>query len=243
MDDELLLKVAEAVGALKKQVSNVSVKADTVTKLQGPKGDKGDRGERGVQGPQGVPGVKGDPGAPGKDGSDGVDGKDGISVVDAYIAADGNLVIVLSDGSEVDVGPLAVGREGNHYSIQAKDWQIIVSDTAPINPVEDQLWYDTSGTVIGTTASIATKTADYTVTTSDYTILCDATSSAIVISLPSVVGLSGRIFNIKKIDSTSNPVYIVGYDTELLEGDTSIELSVPKTSVQLQTNGTAWYIL
>jgi hypothetical protein len=120
MDDELLLKIAEAVGSLKKQVNGISVKTETVTKQQGPKGDKGDKGEQGIRGLQGVPGIKGDPGAPGKDGKDGEDGKDGVGVDDAYIAADGNLVIVLSDGSEVDVGPLTVGREGNnYYSIQA----------------------------------------------------------------------------------------------------------------------------
>tara|TARA_R110000822_G_scaffold49495_6_gene129735 strand:- start:7008 stop:8564 length:1557 start_codon:yes stop_codon:yes gene_type:complete len=119
MDDELLLKIAAAVGTLKKQVGTISNKTETITKLQGPQGDKGDKGVQGVQGPKGDRSSDGVSGLPGEDGKDGVDGEDGVSVTDAYIAADGNLVIVLSDGNEVDVGEISSkGADNNAYVLK-----------------------------------------------------------------------------------------------------------------------------
>lgn len=148
MDDELLLKIAKAVGALKTQVGTLSGKTETISKLEGPKGDKGEQGERGVQGPKGdkgSDGISGTSGKDGKDGEDGEDGKEGVSVTDAYIAADGSLVITLSDGREVDAGEVVqrTDGKGNIY-VSGRDWQIIVSATAPIDPAVDQLWCDTS---------------------------------------------------------------------------------------------------
>lgn len=163
MSDESLLRIAEVVGSLKGELGKLVGKTDAIIKLQGikgdkgdlgtqgdkgPKGDKGDKGDRGLQGttgPKGEDGFPGAQGANGVDGEDGKDGEDGVSVTDAYIALDGSLVIVLSDGTEVDVGEVTskVDEKGDVY-VTSKDWQIIVSDTAPISPAVDQLWCDTS---------------------------------------------------------------------------------------------------
>lgn len=74
---------------------------------KGDKGDKGDPGRDGV-GINGKDGKNGKDGIDGKDGQgkDGKDGEDGVSVVDSWIAADGNLILKLSDGREIDVGNL-----------------------------------------------------------------------------------------------------------------------------------------
>ena len=245
MDDELLLKIAEAVGTLKKQVGTISNKTETITKLQGPQGDKGDKGVQGVQGPKGDRGSDGVSGLPGEDGKDGVDGEDGVSVTDAYIAADGNLVIVLSDGNEVDVGEISQRSDdkGNVY-ISGKDWQIIVSDTAPIDPVIDQLWCDTSSDILyGYGNRISTKTGNYTITSEDYTILCDATSGAIIVSLLAASNVSGHIYNIKKIDAGGNSVTIATNGSDTIDGSATAVITVPFVSIAIQSNGTNWYIL
>ena len=65
---------------------------------------------KGVDGKDGKPGKDGVNGKDGKNGVDGKvgkDGKDGISVVDAEVGLDGNLVIYLSNGKEVDCGKVS----------------------------------------------------------------------------------------------------------------------------------------
>jgi len=80
-----------------------------------------------------------------KDGRDGKAGKSGVSVVDAEVAADGNLVLKLSDGKIIDAGELPkVGGANGQVFVSGNAWQITVSSTAPPNPQLNQLWYDTS---------------------------------------------------------------------------------------------------
>ena len=72
------------------------------------------------------------------------DGKDGVSVVNSYIAADGSLVLVLSNGTEIDAGDIGKSASGYQINTQLANEQIIVSTTAPTNPQLNQLWYDIS---------------------------------------------------------------------------------------------------
>lgn len=77
----------------------------------GPKGDRGPAGppgETGPAGPVGAPGPVGPVGRSGKDGTNGNpgrDGKDGAFIATAYIR-DGRLILVRSDGQEIDAGVL-----------------------------------------------------------------------------------------------------------------------------------------
>lgn len=106
MDEEKLLQLASVVGKLKKKVSDLDSKADTIKKLQGPQGEQGLQGPKGDAGKDGLPGRDGKDGRDGVDGKDGKDGKPGVSVVDAYIDIDNALVLKLSNGIEVSAGEL-----------------------------------------------------------------------------------------------------------------------------------------
>jgi hypothetical protein len=81
----------------------------------------GKEGPQGLAGKDGKPGRDGRDGAPGRDGVDGkngVDGKDGVGVVDAKVDFDGSLVIILSDGNEIDAGRVVsdvVAKEFNSF--------------------------------------------------------------------------------------------------------------------------------
>lgn len=263
MSDESLLRIAEVVGSLKGELGKLVGKTDAIIKLQGikgdqgglgvqgdkgPKGDKGDKGDRGHQGdtgPKGGDGFQGAPGVNGADGKDGEDGNDGVSVTDAYVALDGNLVIVLSDGREVDVGEVVqhTDAKGDVY-VSGRDWQILVSATAPIDPAVDQLWCDTSTDILyGYGNRISTKTGNYTITSEDYTILCDTTSGAIVVSLLAASSVSGHIYNIKKIDAGANSVTISANGSNTIDGNATKVITTPFVSITIQSNGTNWYIL
>lgn len=246
MDDELLLKVAEAVGSLKKQVITISDKTDTITKLQGPKGDKGDKGEQGIPGPKGVPGADGVPGAPGEAGKDGEDGKDGVSVVDAKIALDNSLVITLSDGNEIDAGQILPGK-GDSVLLSQQTFpqlpRVWVQPTEPTTPQEGDVWYDTSSGVMSPTGSIKTKTTDFSLTPYDFTVLCDASSGTLTVTLPYAAYVNGHIFSIKKIDSSSNPVTITTINPDTIDGSQTTSIDIQWTSISIQSDGANWYIL
>lgn len=114
MDDNKLLILAEHVSRIKKQVQELSTKAQTIEKAPGPSGKDGKDGRNGKDG---VNGRDGRDGRDGVDGKDGKDGSDGVSVVNASIAADGSLVLTLSDGTEIDAGIIDISGKANNINI------------------------------------------------------------------------------------------------------------------------------
>jgi hypothetical protein len=77
--------------------------------IQGPPGPQGPAGKDGQDGKDGIDGQNGRDGIDGKDGRN---GKDGISVREAVLKAD-DLIIVLSDGREINVGRVK-GKDGKN---------------------------------------------------------------------------------------------------------------------------------
>ena len=113
MADTNLLVLAREYKKLREEVKKV---------LLMPKGDKGDQGDKGEKGDTGDTGPQGFPGRDGKDGINGYDGKegrngidgkdgkdglDGVGVQNAYIDFDNSLVIVLTNGQEINAGFLS----------------------------------------------------------------------------------------------------------------------------------------
>jgi len=131
-------------------------KMDNFTGPQGPAGAPGQQGPAGPPGPQGPsgkdgrdgkPGPQGPEGPQGVNGVDGADGQDGRGIESAYIAADGSLVLTLTDGSELDVGPLSglsVASEGNTYVIGQGNKATSIYLDGMAGPVE---WNGVEGTL------------------------------------------------------------------------------------------------
>lgn len=90
---------------------------------------------------------------------------------------------------------------------------------------------------------IATKTANYTIVFGDGTILVDATAGSITISLPSAALFNEYIFSIKKIDPTANAVVIDGDGAEEIDGATTQSLQTQYENLQIQSDGTEWWIV
>jgi hypothetical protein len=91
--------------------------------------------------------------------------------------------------------------------------------------------------------AITTKTAGYTVTANDYTVLCNATSAAFAVTLPDAATLSGKVYNVKKIDSSVNAVTITPTAPDLIDGSATAVLLTQWTSLTFQSDGSNWYIL
>jgi len=138
---------------LKKKVSSVEAqKGDTGP--QGPQGAVGAKGERGPKGDTGPQGPQGAVGAKGKQGPKGDKGDDGIGVESVSMAADGDLVFTLSDGTEEVVElpeDLLRGSQrdsGSTYIVKQESnakapKDVFVSDTQPTTETDQYLWIQT----------------------------------------------------------------------------------------------------
>ena len=90
---------------------------------------------------------------------------------------------------------------------------------------------------------VATKTTTYTASSTDSLILADATSAAFVITLPTAVGITGKVYDIQKIDSSVNTVTIDGNGTETINGDLTQTMSYQYDSITIISDNTNWRII
>ena len=117
--DQAAEAIADRLNALEDYVDSKVQELKVIAKTPGPAGKDG---RQGADGPRGLDGAPGRDGMNGRDGKDGKDGKDGVSIVDVYVAADGSLVCVLSDGREIDTGPLLEAGTGGNTSVTTNTW-------------------------------------------------------------------------------------------------------------------------
>jgi hypothetical protein len=75
---------------------------------------------------------------------------------------------------------------------------------------------------------------NYTLTSSDYLVDCDG---SITITLPTAVGIEGKIYIIKNSGSTN--VIVDTTSSETIDGDSTYTLT-PNSAIQLQSNGSDW---
>jgi len=102
----------------------------------------------------------------------------------------------------------------------------------------------TTPIINGLDVSRATKTGAYSLTSSDDVILADATSAAFTLTLPTSIGLDGKIFTIKKIDSSlANVVTIATTSSQTIDGSTSIRLTERGQSLIIQSDNANWHVL
>lgn len=83
------------------------------------------------------------------------------------------------------------------------------------------------------------KTANYTITTLDSTI--DCTSGTFTVTLPTAVGVTGRIYNIK--NTGTGTITVEGNGSEKIDGGLTAVLSNRYESIKLQSNGSNWIII
>lgn len=95
---------------------------------------------------------------------------------------------------------------------------------------------------------ITTVTANTTLTTSSQTVLCDATSGALTLTLPSAAsaysGGNGHIFTVKKIDASINHciIAVTGGATNI-DGALTHNITDQWDDLSVQSNGTQYYKL
>ena len=87
-------------------------------------------------------------------------------------------------------------------------------------------------------AKYVAKTANYTATISDYTI--DCTSGTFTVTLPTAVGITGRIYVIK--NSGAGAITVATTSSQTIDGSTTYTLGTQYKYVVLQSNNSAWIV-
>lgn len=88
--------------------------------------------------------------------------------------------------------------------------------------------------------TVTTKTAAYTATAADSVILADATSAATTITLPTAVGVTGKTYTVKRVNTNGNAVTVGTTSGQTIDGATTYVLASPQASVEVVSDGANW---
>jgi len=89
--------------------------------------------------------------------------------------------------------------------------------------------------------TITTKSA-HTCTQSDRYVLGDATKAAFKVTLPNAAACPGKVYTVKKIDSSAHAVTIVSTAGQTIDGATTYSLRSRYSAVDLVSSGSGWFI-
>lgn len=156
-----------------------------------------------------------------------------IDIVNNWV--EGNFV-----GLSIASGATRVNVLGGSITSNTTDISDLGTSTCFINTSLTGVTRNTCGSFGATTV---TKTATYTATVNDYTILCDATAGAVTINLPTAASAIHKVINMKKIDAVANACTLDGSGAETIDGAATKSTTTQYFNYQIQSNGTAWYIL
>lgn len=204
---------------------------------QGAQGFQGTQGNAGSQGPQGFQGVQGNQGFQGFQGNQ---GNQGIAGTGSY------LLTGFTNQTSVNV----VHAFGTYPSVQVMDdtEAVIIPLSILHNTVNDytvSFSISTSGNVITTLGSpqynaYVEKTSAYGLTTADYTVNC--TSGTFAATLPTSVGITGKLFNIKNSGAGVITINTTGGQT--VDGQASGFWTLSTgDNITVQSTGANWIIL
>ena len=86
------------------------------------------------------------------------------------------------------------------------------------------------------------KSANFTIQAGEYQYLVDASAGAVTATLPSAVGLAGKQYRIRKVDSSANAVTLAAAGSETIAGVASITLTRQYQTRMVDSDGTNWLI-
>ncbi len=115
-----------------------------------------------------------------------------------------------------------------------------VGPTQPWPIVKGMLWQDTdaTGSSVSSTVNLVTKTGAYTLTASDVVVLADGTFT---LTLPTAVGIAGKMYYIKNIGT--GVITVDGDGSETIDGGATAVLTDQYTAITIISDNTEWWIL
>lgn len=149
------------------------------------------------------------------------------------------------DTNEIVIGHQAIGGGSNSV--------VIGNDNITKTYLKGKLAIGYTGTLPNTHSylqpngsvafPITSTDSDLTLTDAHYTVLVNASGGNRTITLPSATGINGRIYVVKKIDSSINSVVIQAQTGQTIDGRSSFTLSSQYATVIVQAYGGNWYVI
>lgn len=93
----------------------------------------------------------------------------------------------------------------------------------------------------GGTNTVTAVSGNYSILSSDSVLLVTCSSADITLTLPTLV--SGKMFYVKKLDSTIYKVIVSKNASETIDGRSTVEIYNQYDSIQVVNNGTNWFLL
>jgi len=84
------------------------------------------------------------------------------------------------------------------------------------------------------------KAVDYTLQDEDFMVRVDASGGVKTMTLPTAVGRDGKLFIIKKTDTSANAVTVDGDAAETIDGATTFDLTALNDALAIVSDGTNW---
>ena len=99
------------------------------------------------------------------------------------------------------------------------------------------------GIVIGGRFPRTSVSTTYTIVENDGVVLCDAASGSFTVTLPPASGIDGKVYHIKKTDSSANVVTIDGDGSETIDGALTQVLASQYDALTITSDDTEWWII
>jgi hypothetical protein len=149
--------------------------------------------------------------------------------------AGGDSVWVTYQGTEVISGNTDL-VDGFHATETPIPRALVVCDTNARLPFSSSPFFPVTAVTEGVTP------LPYLILDSDSVILVTTNANPVTVTLPTAVGIAGRVYGVKKIDGGIG-VVTVSSAGGTIDGDATQPLAVPYDSISVISNGTDWYIL
>lgn len=96
----------------------------------------------------------------------------------------------------------------------------------------------------GLILSINQQSSNYTLTVNDYAVLGNTSLGNIIFTLPDAYAAgSGRLYRIKKTDSSVNTLTVVPQSGQLIDGVASYVMDKKTSPISILSDGVGWYIV
>ena len=142
-----------------------------------------------------------------------------------------------------DVGGTALAgltEDGNYYLLSGAGAAKIYGD---VDGDGIGAWATAASLGILTTYSVVTVTTTHSILTTDTYVLANATGGGFTVTLPTAVGVSGKMYEIKKIDSSSNIVTVATTSSQTIDGDTTMTIGDQNVAMAVVSDGSNWRII
>ena len=91
-------------------------------------------------------------------------------------------------------------------------------------------------------AVTAVQTAAYTALIGDC-VLCDPTSAGFTVTLPTAIGNTGRVVEVKNASTSTNTITIATTASQLIDGASTATITTARASLTFRSIGIGWVIV